>query len=49
MLFVFVHKKREPTAIGTFGLPHPHLPICRQLTSKHERLALLLERCFSKW
>jgi hypothetical protein len=24
------HKKREPTAIGSFGLPHPHLPTCRK-------------------
>ena len=39
-------KKREPTAIGSFGLPHPHLPICRQLTYKRERLALFSERWF---
>lgn len=26
LLFVDVHKKREPTDIGSSGLPHPQFP-----------------------
>ena len=43
--FSTIHtKKREPTAIGSFGLPHPSYPIyAEKPTYKRERFALFSE------